>query len=584
MLRPIFLGTVAAVVIALISRLTQWMEGVFPRFSLQAPVLILGVTAVAMLLQRFVLDRKPGPRAFNGLADFFAHIHGMGSADPAIRWFIRGCNSLLLSFFGGSIGPEGAASEIAQATGIESRDRTSRFSEQRRRVDAASALAGGIAAAFGAPFAAVLVPIELGLGGPAVRPVAAALAAFLVSSWIGTPSGPNGFPGLRAVLENAQLGWLAWIGILAIALMFSPLGLLFIRLTSAIRRLLEDLFQRQIWMRILVTGGLVTLLAMIFPAAHGQPWKILEQVLWGTFSGSSLALLLLVQVGILALVLAGFGSVGVFWPVFSIGATFGIAMDHWVFQGLPGFTALGGIAGAGAAWGAILGAPLAAGVLAFELTHSWTAMLVALAAALVARATFRFIGAAGMISSDLEARGMRLIDGRSFDVLDAIPIREAMVVDFETVHEHEPVSELHARLLKSRYPFIPVVSLQGIFRGVLTVDMIQEAWHTQQKTPGEVFAPARHVEGHDLSHDMMMRLIEAKDLLYRAGLKFPTVRLDDKLSSISGKFDESPCVAVVTDDEQVVGLLFVHQVRLAYDRELARRALLTGTAGNSVNN
>ena len=65
-------------------------------------------------------------------------------------------------------------------------------------------------------------------------------------------------------------------------------------------------------------------------------------------------------------------------------------------------------------------------------------------------------------------------------------------------------------------------------------------------------------------------------------MKFPTVKLSDRLSAISGKFDESPCVAVVTDEGKVAGLLFVHHVRLAYDRELARRALLAGTAGSQV--
>jgi hypothetical protein len=88
--------------------------------------------------------------------------------------------------------------------------------------------------------------------------------------------------------------------------------------------------------------------------------------------------------------------------------------------------------------------------------------------------------------------------------------------------------------------------------------MIQEAWRTQDPRT---------------SNSPLNNLLGAKDLLYRSGFKTKTLKANDRLSSTTGIFEEVPCVPVLTDDGRVQGLLFVHNVRLAYDREVGRRSL-----------
>jgi CBS domain-containing protein len=75
------------------------------------------------------------------------------------------------------------------------------------------------------------------------------------------------------------------------------------------------------------------------------------------------------------------------------------------------------------------------------------------------------------------------------------------------------------------------------------------------------------------SNSPLANLLEAKDLLYRSGFKVPTVKATDKLSSTTKLFEEVPCVPVLGEEGRVIGLLFAHNVRLAYDREVARRTL-----------
>jgi hypothetical protein len=45
-------------------------------------------------------------------------------------------------------------------------------------------------------------------------------------------------------------------------------------------------------------------------------------------------------------------------------------------------------------------------------------------------------------------------------------------------------------------------------------------------------------------------------------------------------FQDIPCVPVLNSDGQVEGLLFVHHVRLAYEREMARRSLRISNTAN----
>jgi CBS domain-containing protein len=324
---------------------------------------------------------------------------------------------------------------------------------------------------------------------------------------------------------------------------------------------LLDLFQTQTWMRTLAGGVLLFLVASVYRTGHMPSPQILEEILWSRWSMSQFGLLIATQVLSLALVLSGFGTIGLFWPLFMIGGLFGYGINHWVLGDISGFNAAAGLIGGAALWGAIFGAPVAGGVLAFEMSHNLQILLPALAAGFLAREIRYRSRVKPLIEKDLEARGLKLIEGRSASVLDSIHVREAMNTDHETVHEQEPVSELYHRLIKSRYPFFPVVTSQGAYRGLLTIDMVQEAWQSQEQEKGEA------------SSAVLGKLLEAKDLLYRSGFKTATVKVNDRLTATAGVFNNVPCVPVLGDDGRVLGLLFVYNVRLAYDREVARRSL-----------
>src|SRR3954470_9237276 len=95
-------GIVAAVIVFL----PRYLLVVFPGVDWFSPVFILGIGALAMILQKFVLDTKKGSQNYDGMADLLIHIHAPFNPDSPLRWGIHALLSFLLTVFGGTVGPE----------------------------------------------------------------------------------------------------------------------------------------------------------------------------------------------------------------------------------------------------------------------------------------------------------------------------------------------------------------------------------------------------------------------------------------------------------------------------------------------
>ncbi|MCM2323889.1 MAG: chloride channel protein [Oligoflexia bacterium] len=569
-LRPLFAGLVASAVVAL-PRIVESRGWLYFPDSPVLPFLVVAVMVlIAVLVQRFVIERHAGPRVYQGLADLFFHIHTPSSPDSWVRWAARGLVSLVLAAFGGLAGAEGAALEFSHAFFLNLRSRTARWFEQRRRTEAACSMAAAVSAAFGAPFAAVLLPLELGIGGRTISVAVSALAAFIGSRYWADALSLHTFDLTGALYGFSFLRWSEWGGTLAIAVACGVAGAVTVRFIHYARGSLQRVLvggpsvgvarQRAPWVRLAIGGFLIFLVAAAYQKGFAPSFTLLEDLLWGR-RDTEAGVLFLARLLSLSLVISIFGTSGVFWPLFAMGGFVGFEINRLAFGALPGFSAAAGLIGASAFWSAVFGAPVAGAVLVFELSHNTQLVLPALLAGLVAQAVAGRLRTPRLIDRDLESRGLRLADGRSVSVLSRVLVRDAMVVDFKSVHEQQPVSELVERLAGSPYPFFPVVKGQGVYSGLLTLDVVQDALHTDQIVT---------------STSSLSKLLEVKDLLYRTGFRsgtVPTVRADQKLSELSRQLDRFPCLPVLGEDDKVIGLLLVQNVRLAYDREVARRSL-----------
>ena len=573
-------------VAALIVLLPKLLTGHLPQINWNAPVNVLTVTFLAVAFQSSWLltlqagglekltqlgqfKKKIGKKYFparaiqESISGLIEDIHQISEDDHFKGWKVRAVISFLLSVFGGMAGPEGAAIEWSQGRALQTRSRSLRWSEQARRTDVASALAAGIAAAFGAPFAGLILPLELGIGGKSTTAAVAALSAMiwvrLLSSWMGLGDQSDLAGALYGLQIHRAADWFQ-IGLICLG---SVIGaLLFSNLLRLTRNQFLELFKKSSFTanskRILVAGVGLFLFALVFPKAHVGASFLLEQTLSLRLGDAQVALIWFTSLISIVLMIASFGSAGVFWPIFAWGSSAGFLLSHWVVHADPAFATLSGLVGGSAVLGSLFGAPIAAGLISFELTQNPKVLLPCLIASFVADWLFKKMRGKTLVISQLEFHGVRFVAGRSLDILDAIEVGSAMITDHECIYDQEAVEQIHSKLLGARYPFLPVINSNEEFVGLLTVDMVEDAWRSKDPLA---------------SHSPLIKLLEAKDLLYRSGVKPPTLKTGEKLTQCVRLFETYPCLPVVSEENKVLGLLFVHQVRLAYERETIRRSL-----------
>ncbi|MEK6706969.1 MAG: chloride channel protein [Bdellovibrionota bacterium] len=567
MFKPVLIGLAAASVTG-IPALISGILGIAGPLGANAPMWALAATAFALILQYGLLHRRRDFSDYSGLADFFIHIHSVTSPDSAIRWVTRGAISLAFVIGGACVGAEGPAIEVCQALAIRLRTRASRRFEQIRRTDAASALAAGVSAVFGAPFAAVLLPVELDIGGRHISVVVSALTAFACSKYLSLGM-LSGTPGWGNTFRLNETLWEVLLVIACILFVCSVLGIIFIRFAWYTETSMASFFRTN-GKRMIIGGGFIFLIGWVYKEGYNTPILLLQKAIILQDMAPQIWLLVFSMLLSVAMVMAGFGTIGLFSPIFAIGGLIGVGSAGFVLNDPHGFAAIAGLVGGATFLGAVLGAPIAGSVLVFELSHNVNVLVLSLISSLIAAKAVKMIFGHALIDRDLERRGMPLVNGRATTILNSISVKDAMVTDHEVAHEYQLVSELYEKIEKSRYPFFPVVSTQGVYKGLLTTDMVEEAAQTQKNDP--------------TSRSSLEKLLDAKDLLYRAGLHVPTVHINDCLSVTSGLFSDIPCITVLTDDEKVAGLLFVYNVRLAYDREVARRSLVPENIGTGRHN
>lgn len=517
--------------------------------------------------------------------------------------WIRVLRMVLLAPFGLGVGLEGAAAEFSLTVNQQSLPRSFRWFETRRRTLLSSCLAASLSVVFAAPFAAILIPFEMSFGGDLMHVALVSVMAYLFSLFFhsaflylfpGTllsyvPShtlslgytihghvevmlflvsvlGFGLFSGAFAALFNTGLSrWNLFLSkrssrsgkilgfIIALLFVFSTLGTVFWKPGLSVARLDPSELINYLQGLLLMSGTDITSATLGF-----QPWLWIHMAVIFVFL--SLATFFLYFL---------FGSLGIFTPLFLIGALLGMLLNaaHVV---APSAEVSAWIAGA-SLLGAALGAPISIALLCYEMvirTHpmenSGSFLMTVLASVFLANRFRIWLRAQPLFKVLLSSHGLSVEQGRLKEVLDAIPLSRAMVSDFQVVPEGAHMKDLRDAISKSKYPFLVVVSAQGLFRGLITIDLLTEV------------LLSRGVMADALTQDSLSldQLFAAEDLLYRHQLQ-RTLWVHDShtLSDTSALLQEHPCLAVLDSSHHAKGLVFAHRVRELYDHEVARRGL-----------
>ena len=342
---------------------------------------------------------------------------------------------------GGPFGAEGPIIMTGGAFGSICAQLLELTADERKTLLVAGA-AAGMTATFNAPFASILLAVELLLFEWRPRsflPVsaAAAVAAILRAHVLG---GDALFPvaALAPTLSGVEYGLCIAAGCTG--------GILAIVATRLVY-LSEDAFKRLPihWAWWPALGGVIIGVGgLVEPRALGVGYDVIATFLRGNAELSLIVGILVVKTLIWSLSLGSGTSGGVLAPVFMIGAALG-ALEARVFPAVaPGFWSLISLA---ATMGGVMRSPLTGVIFALELTHDWTALLPLTIASSAAYGLSVLALKRSVLTEKVARKGFHLTREYSVDPLESLLVGDVMTPSFTAFRAKAPLGEALVRFV-----------------------------------------------------------------------------------------------------------------------------------------
>lgn len=369
----------------------------------------------------------------------------------------------------GTGGPFGAEGPIIMTGGAVGSLFAQLFhlSPAERKTLLVAGAAGGMAAIFASPVAAVLLAVELLLFEWRPRsfiPVslAAATAAALRIPLMG--AGPI-FP----VTAHAPLGTEGLI----IALVVGIIAGLASGLLTTLVYAFEDLFDKLPihWMWWPAIGGLfVGIGGWIDPRILGVGYDTIHALLRGELVGPMVAGLLIGKALVWSLSLGSGTSGGVLAPLLIMGGALGAIEAHWIPIGDAGLWAMISMA---AMMGGTMRSPLTAMVFTLELTHDLNVLPALLVSCIAAHAVTVLVLRRSILTEKVARRGFHINREYAVDPLMSLRVSEVMDNDPPTIPATMKLSDFSDRLAQkdrrlSRRQGTLIVDDEGCLTGIIT--------------------------------------------------------------------------------------------------------------------
>jgi H+/Cl- antiporter ClcA len=423
------------------------------------------------LMARYGSDRIRGhgiPEAMEAI------LIGQSRMQPKVA-ILKPLSSAISIGSGGPFGAEGPIIMTGGAFGSIIAQIFHMTAAERKTLLVAGA-AGGMAATFGTPVAAVLLAVELllfELKPRSLVPVAlaSAVAAMIRPYLFGEGAPLFGVTPHATALDTRVLLSAAFVGLLG--------GALSLLLTAAVYAAEDGFFHLPIhWMWWPALGGLaVGIGGLIEPHALGVGYDQIRTLLSGVYVPRMLIGLMIVKALIWATALGSGTSGGVLAPLLIMGGCLGALESGF----LPGHDpALWPLVGMAAVMGGTMRSPLTGAVFALELTYDMRVLPALLIAAVVSHAFTVLLMKRSILTEKVARRGYHVSREYSVDPLERLSVGEAMTTEVVTIPASTPVRELLGRYFRSgengKHQGYPVVDKDGNLLGMVTRSNLLEHW------------------------------------------------------------------------------------------------------------
>jgi H+/Cl- antiporter ClcA/predicted transcriptional regulator len=314
------------------------------------------------------------------------------------------------------------------------------LSAAERKTLLVAGAAGGMAAIFATPIAAVLLGVELLLFEWKPRSFVPVAVSSIVAFIARVPllgSGPI-FP----VTPHASLGMTALGAAFAVGILTGIASGLVTSLVYAF----EDLFKRIPihWMWWPAIGALfVGIGGVIDPRVLGVGYDTIHSLMRGELVGAAIIGLLVAKALVWAVALGSGTSGGVLAPLLIIGGAFGALLGHWIPVGDPGLWAMIGMA---AMMGGTMQAPLTGMIFVLELSHDLNALPALMVGSVASLGVTVLWLRRSILTEKLARRGQHVAREYSVDLLELTRVGDVMEKDLPMVSPTTTVAELSNRI------------------------------------------------------------------------------------------------------------------------------------------
>ena len=395
---------------------------------------------------------------------------------------------------GASLGPESPSVEIGSNIGIIL-GQLFQVSKERYRLLLGAGAAAGLSAGFNAPIAGVFFALEVVLSTAFTTPAAslillsAFISAIVSRTFLGT------HPAFDLPVFEVLSYW-EWFYYLGLGLLASAIAFCYtqgIKLATACFKgevaIFAWLGNLPIWIKPVVGGTILGVVALQFPRVLGVDYGTVEQILSGKqFSVTLLCWLLIIKLIVTAISLGSGFVGGVFAPALFLGACLGaiygnflnLVVDPSLTIAPPPAYAIVGMA---AVLAGSVKAPLTAIALLFELTQNYLIILPVMAAVGVC------VWVVGLIRDsqdteglNLQQMGMNLAKQNDEEVLQQVSVAEMMSTDYLALLDSLSVIEAGQKMLDKKCHTALVVDNAQQLVGIVSVaDVKRNATEQQQQ-------------------------------------------------------------------------------------------------------
>jgi CIC family chloride channel protein len=411
-------------------------------------------------------------------------------------WSSIAASSLTIGF-GGSVGAEAPIVLTGSAIG-SNLGSLFRMDHRALMLLVGCGGAGAIAGIFKAPITGFIFAIEvlmLDLTMSSMLPLLISSVTAGTVSYLALGMEPSFKFSMDASFQMERIPYVIFLGIAC--------GLVSLYFTRAMNRT-EGLFAKlkHPYSKLLVGGGILSLLIFLFPPLYGEGYNTIELLINGAtnaqwdavmdnslFYGSDKMLLIYLFCIVLTKVFAssatngGGGCGGTFAPALFLGCVFGFFFSHLSndFQFTPHLPeknfALLGMAGV---MSGVMHAPLTGVFLIAELTGGYNLFLPLLMVSVSSYLTIILFEPHSIYAMRLAKKGELLTHHKDRAVLTLMSMDSVIEKDFAVVHPDMDLGELVKTISQSHRNIFPVIDSDGILVGIVTLDSIRNIMFRQE--------------------------------------------------------------------------------------------------------